>query len=238
MEAAAHTCPLLMRTAHAYSACPGDLILVHRRGGARPAEDDQVVAGAADRVADELPGVRAQPRGLQAGTRTVGVRAGVAGKHPLADEVLDEPQRPPGHGVAGVDQPPRAIGTGQYLIVADDAPAGPARPAARPAQRRLPPPGAQPLLSPSTAYQPPPSALDLGTRTRPLSRPRCDVVTALMRRSFLKVISRTALLLIVASMISPYDRLACLNTQRRGADPAVVRAFRIESKQPARWYTP
>ena len=35
----------------------------------------------------------------------------------------------------------------------------------------------------------------------------------------LKVISRTALLLIVASMISPYDRLACLNTRRRGAGP-------------------
>ena len=99
--------------------------LVHRRRGARSAEDDQVVAGAADRVADELPGVRAQPRGLQAGTRAFGVCVGVAGKHLLADEVLDEPQRPPRRGVVGADQPPRAIGPGQHLIVADDAPPDP-----------------------------------------------------------------------------------------------------------------
>ena len=99
--------------------------LGHRRRAARSAEDDQVVVRAADRVADELPGVRAQPCGLQAGTRTFGVRAGAAGKHLLADEVLDEPQRPPRRGVVGVNQPPRAVGTGQHLIVADDAPPDP-----------------------------------------------------------------------------------------------------------------
>ena len=166
--------------------------LGHRRRAARSAEDDLVVAGPADRVADELPGVRAQLRGLQAGARTFGVRAGVAGKHLLADEVLDEPQRPPRRGVVGVDQPARAIGTGQHLIVADDAPPDPfdqrrgrrsvgGRPSVsgRPslggqAQPRRPAPRSRPPLSLNTASQRPPSALARGTRTRP----RCDVVTA------------------------------------------------------------
>ena len=64
--------------------------LADRRRGARSAEDHQMVAGAADRVVDDLPGLFPQPPGRQARARTLGMGVGVAGQHLIADEVLDE----------------------------------------------------------------------------------------------------------------------------------------------------
>ena len=50
-------------------------------------------------------GVLAQPRGLQAGAAGLGVGVGVARQHLVADEVLDERQRPARRGVVGVGDP-------------------------------------------------------------------------------------------------------------------------------------
>ncbi len=66
--------------------------LVHRGGDAGSAEDDEIVIGAADGVADDLPGLLAQPGSLQPGARAFGVRVGVPGEHRVPDEVLDEIQ--------------------------------------------------------------------------------------------------------------------------------------------------
>ena len=68
--------------------------LVDRAGRAGAGEDDHGLLVAADRVADDLPGVLAQPGGLQAGAGGLGVGVGVAGQHLVADEVLDEARRP------------------------------------------------------------------------------------------------------------------------------------------------
>src|SRR6266516_3987019 len=63
--------------------------------------------------------------GLQARPRALGVGVGVARQHLLADELLDEVQRPPRGGVIGIDDAPGTVGAGKDLIVADDAPADP-----------------------------------------------------------------------------------------------------------------
>ena len=69
--------------------------LVDRTGGTGSAEDDAGLVVASDRVADDLAGILTQPRGLQAGAGRLGVGVGVAGEDLVADEVLDEAQRPP-----------------------------------------------------------------------------------------------------------------------------------------------
>jgi hypothetical protein len=94
--------------------------LVDRGGGAGATEDHHVVVGATDGVADQPAGVLAQPRRLQSGTRAFGVRVGVAGQHLVADEVLDEVQRPPGCGVVGVGDPARPVRPVEHLAVPDD----------------------------------------------------------------------------------------------------------------------
>ncbi len=66
--------------------------LVHRGGRAGPAEDDQVIVGAADRTMNDLAGVLAQPGRLQAGAGALGVSVGIPRQHLLAGEVLDEVQ--------------------------------------------------------------------------------------------------------------------------------------------------
>src|SRR6266516_1195864 len=63
--------------------------------------------------------------GLQARPRALGVGVGVARQHLLADELLDEVQRPPRGGVIGIDDAPGTVGSGKDLIVADDAPPHP-----------------------------------------------------------------------------------------------------------------
>ncbi len=87
----------------------------------RAGEDDDGVLVAADGVADDRPGILAQPGGLQAGAGGLGVRVGVAGQDLVADEVLDERQRPAGGGVVGVGHPARAVRPREHLVVADDA---------------------------------------------------------------------------------------------------------------------
>ena len=95
--------------------------LVDGAGRAGAGEDDHGLVVAADRVADDLAGVLAQPGGLQAGAGGLGVGVGVPGQHLVADEVLDEGQRPPGRGVVGVGDPARPERAPHHLVVADDA---------------------------------------------------------------------------------------------------------------------
>jgi hypothetical protein len=99
--------------------------LVDRGGGAGAAEEHQVVLGAADGLVDQPAGVLAQPGGLQAGGRALGVGVGVAGQHGVADEVLDEVQGAAGGGVVGVGDAARAVGAVPHLALADHAGAHP-----------------------------------------------------------------------------------------------------------------
>ena len=64
--------------------------------------------------------VLAQARGLQAGAARLGVRVGVARQHLVADEVLDERERPAARGVVGVGDPSRPERARHHLVVADD----------------------------------------------------------------------------------------------------------------------
>ena len=68
--------------------------LEDRRGGAGAAEDHHVVVGAAHGPVDDPAGVLAEAGRLQAGARGLGVGVGVQGQDLVADEVLDEGQRP------------------------------------------------------------------------------------------------------------------------------------------------
>ena len=54
------------------------------------------------------------------GAAGLGVGVRVAGQHLVADEVLDEGQRPAAGGVVGVGDPARAVGPVHHLVVADD----------------------------------------------------------------------------------------------------------------------
>ena len=99
--------------------------LVHRGGGPGPAEDHQVIGGAADRVADDAPGVLAQPGGRQAGAGALGVGVGVPGQHRVPDEILDKVQRPARGRVIGVSDPARPERAVHQLPLADDPPPDP-----------------------------------------------------------------------------------------------------------------
>ena len=99
--------------------------LGHRRRRARPAEDDQVLVGAADGLVDHLAGLLAQPGGVAAGARALGVGVGVPGQDLAADGVLDEPQRPARGGPVGIGHAPGAERPGQHLVAADDPAADP-----------------------------------------------------------------------------------------------------------------
>jgi len=79
--------------------------LADRRSRPRSAEDDQIILGPADSVLDHPPRVLPQPARRQASPRTLGVRVRVPRKHRVADEILDEVQRPPGRRVVGIGQP-------------------------------------------------------------------------------------------------------------------------------------
>ena len=94
--------------------------LVDRAGRARAAEDDRVVLVGAHALADDLARVLAVTRRLPAGARRLGVRVAVERHHLAADEVLDEPERPPRGGVVGVGDAQRAVGRGERLVGADD----------------------------------------------------------------------------------------------------------------------
>jgi hypothetical protein len=94
--------------------------LAHRRCRARAAKDDQVIGSASDRVPDDPPRVLSQPGGLQPGARALGVGVGVPGQDRVADEILDEVQRPARRGVVRVGDPPRAERAVNQLTLADD----------------------------------------------------------------------------------------------------------------------
>jgi len=63
--------------------------------------------------------VLAQAGGLQPGARGFGVGVRVAGQDLVADEVLDERERPARCRVVGVRDPMRAVRPVHHLIVAD-----------------------------------------------------------------------------------------------------------------------
>jgi hypothetical protein len=81
---------------------------VDRPRRSRPAEEDDVVLGTADRLVDQPARILTQPCRLEACRRGLGVRVGVHRQHLVADEVLDEGQRPARRGVVGVDDPAAA----------------------------------------------------------------------------------------------------------------------------------
>jgi hypothetical protein len=95
--------------------------LADRRGGTGAAEDHQMISGAADGVVDDLAGVLPKPAGGKARARALGVGVGVPGQHLLADNVLDEVQRPARRRVVGVGDAPRPVRALEYLPVADDS---------------------------------------------------------------------------------------------------------------------
>ncbi len=94
--------------------------LVDRPGGPRPAEDHAGFLVTANGITNDPAGILAQPRRLQAGARRFGVGVGVAGEDLVADEVLDEAQRPTRGGVVGVGDAMRSVRAVHHLVVADD----------------------------------------------------------------------------------------------------------------------
>ncbi len=94
--------------------------LVDRPGAPRPGEDHHGVVVAVHGVADDAARVLAQPGGLQAGSAALGVGVGVAGQHLVADEVLEEGQRPTGCRVVGVRDPAPPVGGGHHVVLTDD----------------------------------------------------------------------------------------------------------------------
>ncbi len=94
-------------------------------GGARAAEDHDVLGRAADGGVDQAAGILAEARRLQAGARGLGVRVRVERQHLLAQEVLDEGERAPARRVVRVGQAPHPVGPVQRAVVADDRLADP-----------------------------------------------------------------------------------------------------------------
>ena len=86
---------------------------------ARPGEDDDRLVVAADGLVDDPAGVLAQAGGLQAGAARLGVGVRVARQHLVADEVLDERQRPARRGVVGVGDPAFAVRRAHDVVLAD-----------------------------------------------------------------------------------------------------------------------
>ncbi len=84
-----------------------------------PAKSTTVSSSPPTRLVDDRPGLLAQPGGLQPGAAGLGVRVGVAGQHLVADEVLEEAQRPPGGRVVGVGDPPGAVRRLHDVVLAD-----------------------------------------------------------------------------------------------------------------------
>ena len=93
--------------------------LVDRAGCTRAAEDDAGLVGAADGVVDDLARVVAQAARLQAGAGRLGVRVRVARQHLVADQVLDESERPPARRVVRVGDPAGAERPPHHLVVSD-----------------------------------------------------------------------------------------------------------------------
>ena len=95
--------------------------LVDRPGRARAGEqDDVVVLGPADRLADDPPGVLAEAGRLEPGPRRFGVGVAVERQDRVADEVLDERERATRRGVVGVRHPAQPERPDDRLVVADD----------------------------------------------------------------------------------------------------------------------
>ena len=94
--------------------------LVDRGGHPRPAEDDGVLVGATDGVADDAPRLLAEAAGLEPGPGRLRVRVRVERQHRVAQVVLDEGQRAAGCRVVRVRHAPDAERPGDRLVVADD----------------------------------------------------------------------------------------------------------------------
>ena len=96
--------------------------LVHRGGGAGPAEDDgMLIAGGADGLADDVSGILAETRGLPTGAARLGVRVGIQRHDLFTDVVLDERQAATGRGVVGIGEAAHAERSREGLVIADDA---------------------------------------------------------------------------------------------------------------------
>ena len=94
--------------------------LVDRARAARASEDHHRLVIATHCIADDPARVLAQAGGLQAGAAGLGVGVGVARQDLVADEVLDEAQRPAGRRVVGVGDAPWPVGSRHDLVIADD----------------------------------------------------------------------------------------------------------------------
>ena len=94
--------------------------LVDGRRRSRAAEDDGVVVGSPDGVADDPARLLAEARRLQPRSRRLGVRVGVQRQDGVAQVVLDERQGPAGRRVVGVRDAADPERPGDRLVVADD----------------------------------------------------------------------------------------------------------------------
>ena len=94
--------------------------LVDCAGRPGPAEDHAGFLVATDGIANDPASILTQSGRLQSGARRLGVGVGVTGKDLVADEVLDEAQRPPRGGVVGVGDAMWPVWAVHHLIVADD----------------------------------------------------------------------------------------------------------------------
>ena len=92
---------------------------VDRGGRPGAAEDDDVIVASVHRAVDDLPGLLAPPRRAPARRRRLGVRVAVHRQDLVADELLDEPERPPRRRRVGVHHAPRTEGPGEDHVVTD-----------------------------------------------------------------------------------------------------------------------
>ena len=99
--------------------------LVHRCRRPGPAEDDQVIVCAADRLPDDPAGVLTQPRRLQSRRRALGMGIRIARQNRIVDEVLDEVQCPSRRGVVRIRDAAGAERPVDQLALPDDAPPDP-----------------------------------------------------------------------------------------------------------------
>ncbi len=90
-----------------------------RARAAGPGEQHHRVVVAPDGLADDLAGLLAQSGGLQTGPAGLGVGVGIARQHLVADEVLEEGERPAGGGVVGVGDPALPVRRGHHVVLAD-----------------------------------------------------------------------------------------------------------------------
>ena len=96
--------------------------LVDRARGPRAGEQDDVVGAVrADGISDDPAGILAELRRLPAGPRRFGMGVAVEREDRLADEVLDEGERPTRGRVVGVGDPTQPERPEDGFVLPDDA---------------------------------------------------------------------------------------------------------------------